>query len=390
MTSETRWPLVNFGEVVEICRGISYSSSELTNEGYGRPLLNLRNVDKGGGFRLDGLKYFSGEFKERHRVLPGDLLIANTDLSKAKDVLGSPILVPTGFGYNDAVFSLDLTKLIVDPKVALHTYVAYFLESPEARLFMKANGSGTTVMHLQLKALPKLMIPLPPLAEQEKIVELLEDHLLRLDAALNNLKNAEDQSATLVASVFHQMITSRTQSLSSSKFSNQITLQRGFDLPKQNRFVGEVPIIASNGEVGRHNVSKVQAPGVVTGRSGTIGRVHYVTDGFWPLNTTLYVKDFHGNDPEFIRYYLLNMHLEKYAGGSTVPSLDRNVLSDVDVYFPELEEQKMVVRKIKEVEIQVAGIVRHCQSAVASNRTLRRSLLHSAFTGQLTKEVASV
>lgn len=197
MISDDMWPSVNFGEVVQISRGISYSSSELTDEGMGRPLVNLRNVEKGGGFRINGLKYYTGDMKERHRVLPGDLLIANTDLSKAKDALGSPILVPMGFGYEDAVFSLDLTKLVVNKNLAMTKYVAYFLESPDSRIFMKANGSGTTVMHLQLKALPSLKMPLPPLEEQRRLVEILEDQFSRLDAALADVKKRESESHSI-------------------------------------------------------------------------------------------------------------------------------------------------------------------------------------------------
>src|SRR5690554_2031271 len=75
-----------------------------------------------------------------------------------------------------------------------------------------------------------------------------------------------------------------------------LTLQRGYDLPYRLRKVGNVPIISSSGASGLHDVEKVGPPGVVTGRYGTIGEVFYVKQAYWPLNTTLYVKDFKGND----------------------------------------------------------------------------------------------
>jgi type I restriction enzyme S subunit len=78
-----------------------------------------------------------------------------------------------------------------------------------------------------------------------------------------------------------------------------LTLQRGMDLPTQDRKKGHVPIVASNGVVGYHNVAPVKAPGVIIGRSGSIGGGQYVTEDFWPLNTTLLVKDFKGNNPRF-------------------------------------------------------------------------------------------
>ena len=73
------------------------------------------------------------------------------------------------------------------------------------------------------------------------------------------------------------------------------TLQRGFDLPVQARREGPVKIFAANGPVGTHAVHKVEGPGVVTGRSGTLGKVHFVKEDYWPLNTALWVNDFHGN-----------------------------------------------------------------------------------------------
>ena len=72
---------------------------------------------------------------------------------------------------------------------------------------------------------------------------------------------------------------------------------------------GSVPIVSSSGISGYHSVPKVKAPGVVTGRYGTLGEVFYVERDFWPLNTTLWVKDFKGNDPRFVSYLLKTVNL---------------------------------------------------------------------------------
>ena len=82
------------------------------------------------------------------------------------------------------------------------------------------------------------------------------------------------------------------------------TLKRGYDLPKQSRISGNVPIIASSGFTDFHNEAKVNESGVVTGRYGTIGSVFFSDIPFWPLNTSLYVNDFKGNDKKFIYYFL--------------------------------------------------------------------------------------
>jgi type I restriction enzyme, S subunit len=110
------------------------------------------------------------------------------------------------------------------------------------------------------------------------------------------------------------------------------TLQRGFDLPVQDRTAGEIPIFAANGPVGTHNVAKCLGPGVVTGRSGTIGKVHYVAQDYWPLNTSLFIKDFHGNYPRFIYYLLSWMKLEQFHEGTGVPTLNRIAIPNLVRY----------------------------------------------------------
>ncbi|HCT8238533.1 TPA: restriction endonuclease subunit S [Escherichia coli] len=108
-----------------------------------------------------------------------------------------------------------------------------------------------------------------------------------------------------------------------------ITLQRGFDLPQDKRIKGDIPVIASTGIVGYHNEEKVQAPGVVIGRSGSIGGGQYITNSFWPLNTTLWVKDFKGHHPRFVYYLLKSIDFSQFNVGSGVPTLNRNHLSGV-------------------------------------------------------------
>src|SRR5690606_3786955 len=83
-----------------------------------------------------------------------------------------------------------------------------------------------------------------------------------------------------------------------------IELKRGYDLPSRDRRDGPFPIVSSSGISGRHIEPRAKAPGVVIGRYGTLGEVHYITEDYWPLNTALYVRDFKGNDPQFVSYFL--------------------------------------------------------------------------------------
>ncbi|HDP5931052.1 TPA: restriction endonuclease subunit S [Staphylococcus aureus] len=131
------------------------------------------------------------------------------------------------------------------------------------------------------------------------------------------------------------------------KFADFIELKRGYDLPSNDRNKGCIPIISSSGKSGNHNTAKVKGPGVITGRSGLIGAVHYESKDFWPLNTTLYVKDFKGNCPEYVYYFLKNMNLKNFSTGSSVPTLNRNHLNNIEVSihdkFKQLKQIKLLV-----------------------------------------------
>ena len=113
-----------------------------------------------------------------------------------------------------------------------------------------------------------------------------------------------------------------------------LTLQRGFDLPGRERSPGSVPVVSSSGITDYHAESKVKGPGVVTGRYGTIGQVFFVPEDFWPLNTTLYVRDFKGNDPRFIGYFLKGIDFFAYSDKAAVPGVNRNHLHESLVSYP--------------------------------------------------------
>lgn len=126
------------------------------------------------------------------------------------------------------------------------------------------------------------------------------------------------------------------------EFKNFITLQRGFDLPKSQMNGGNIPVLGSNCIIGYHNVHKVEPPGVVTGRSGTLGLVQYTEQPFWPHNTSLWAKNFKGNDPKFVYYKLQTLNLERFNGGASVPTLNRNVLDTLKIRKPPLAAQQKI------------------------------------------------
>ena len=127
------------------------------------------------------------------------------------------------------------------------------------------------------------------------------------------------------------------------KLGDIAPLQRGFDLPTGQINNGKFPVVYSNGIMNYHSSYKCVAPGLITGRSGTIGKFTYIEGGYyWPHNTSLWVTDFYDNNPKFIYYLYQTIRIEQYSTGSGVPTLNRNNVHRHQTFIPKLEEQNKI------------------------------------------------
>lgn len=157
-----------------------------------------------------------------------------------------------------------------------------------------------------------------------------------------------------------------------------LTLQRGYDLPHRLRKVGNVPIISSSGVSGSHVVGKVAPPGVVTGRYGTIGEVFYVSQEYWPLNTTLYVKDFKENDPRFIYYLLKKVDFVSHSGKSGVPGVNRNDVHKEQIALPPVHEQRAIATALSDVD----ALLEELDRLIAKKRDIKQAAMQELLTGE--------
>ena len=155
-------------------------------------------------------------------------------------------------------------------------------------------------------------------------------------------------------------------------------LQRGFDLPTEKIVKGAYPVVYSNGILNFHIEYKAKGPGVVTGRSGTIGKVTYVESDYWPHNTSLWVTDFKGNNPKYVYYVYKYIGLSKFSSGSGVPTLNRNDVHVSKIAIPPIEEQGCIV---KVLELWDSAIEK--QSELIEKLKLRkRALMQQLLTGK--------
>ena len=140
------------------------------------------------------------------------------------------------------------------------------------------------------------------------------------------------------------------------KLGECLELQRGYDLTFSQMQEGEIAVVGSNGVIGYHNTERGNSPCITVGRSGSVGKVHYYEQPTWAHNTALFVKDFKGNNPKYLYYFLKNLHLDKMFenGSSVIPSLDRKLVHSLVVHFhKDINDQRKVVSVLSKIDRKI-------------------------------------
>ena len=156
------------------------------------------------------------------------------------------------------------------------------------------------------------------------------------------------------------------------KLGEQINLKRGYDLPKRLRTDGCIPIYSSSGVTGFHSEEKCTGPGVIAGRYGTIGQIFFSKEKYWPLNTTLYVQDFKGNNELFVYYCLQQIDWEQYNDKSAVPGVNRNDVHQEEISLPPLPEQEVIAQVLSSLDDKIDLLHRQNKTLEAIAETLFR------------------
>jgi type I restriction enzyme S subunit len=144
-----------------------------------------------------------------------------------------------------------------------------------------------------------------------------------------------------------------------------------------------VPVVSSGGIKSFHDKAMVKAPGVVLGRKGTLGKVFYVEEDYWPHDTTLWVKDFKGNEPKFVYYFFRGLDVSSLDSGAANPALNRNQVHPIQIDWPPIAQQQRIADTLDEVGEAVDRLELIYERKVEALDQLKKSLLHQAFSGNL-------
>lgn len=332
---------LHIGPIKDFALGIYDGPHATPKEADEGPIfLGIKNVTPQGTLDFSEMRHVSEQEypKWTKRVVPRE----NDIVFSYEATLHRYALIPEGFrgclGRRMALVRPDTTK--VTPR-----FLHYYFLTPAWRSVVEANIiSGATVDRVPLTKFPDFEVRLPAIDDQRRIASILSAYDDLIENNRRRIQLLEQAAQLLYKEWFvylrfpgHEHVKIKNgvpEGWEKKPLGELLTLQRGFDLPVSKRKEGHIPIYASTGINGYHVEAKVAGPGVVTGRSGSLGKVMYVIGDFWPLNTTLWVKEFKLVKPLFATHLLESMQLEQYNGGAAVPTLNRNDVHRVEVLCP--------------------------------------------------------
>jgi type I restriction enzyme S subunit len=362
------WEIKTIGDVCKVIAGQSPEGKFYNNNG-------------------NGLPFYQGkkEYGEKYIGEPTTWTTKVTKEAEANDILMS-VRAPVGpinFATQKICIGRGLAAIRAT-KLIDKEFLFNFLLKHESEIVGNTGAVFNSINKAQIEAIE---IPLPPLAEQQRIVAILDEAFTAIAKAKanaeQNLKNAKELFESYLQGVFEN----KGEDWEEKRFDEICVLQRGFDLPTHSRNEGSYPLVSSNGITDRIDLWKDKSPGVVTGRSGTIGNVHYIEEDYWPLNTALYIKEFHGNYERFIYFFLKQFDLGKYSSGAGVPTLNRNNVHSEMVWFPKsIKVQKVIVQQLDALSEETKKLEAIYKQKINDLEELKKSVLQKAFSGELKTE----
>ncbi|WP_337288453.1 restriction endonuclease subunit S [Candidatus Methylomirabilis sp.] len=355
-----------------------------------QPTMRFRYVDvssvSNSSFRIVEASEIEGSAapsRARKEICAGDVLFATV-----RPTLKRVALVPPEL--HGQIASTGFIVLRADPEKLNPRYLYSRLLTDA---FIKRMGElerGASYPAVRDTDILNEVVPVPPLPEQRKIAAVLGV----VQRAMEQQERLLVLTAELKKALMHQLFTQGLRGEPQKQtdigpvpeswevvlFEQFALLQRGFDLPRSEFRDGHYPVVGATTTIGFHDKWNVKGPGVTVVRSGSsAGKPQFIAADFWAHNVVLFVKDFHGHNPQFVYYKIQNLDLTKYREGVAVPTLNRNSFRTIPIAVPQREEQDKFVQVLDSVE-QKEELHRRKHATLSA---LFRTLLHQLMTAQL-------
>jgi type I restriction enzyme S subunit len=406
------WSKKKLGEIADTQLGKMLNKSK-QNDSRKVPYLRTDNVHWG-RIDLSLVKEMEITPDERDKFIakPGDLLVCEG-----------------GASGRTAIWNLDYEIGIQNHLHRVRTrgevsnkYLMYYMEWLVKNGLINHLIKGVTISHLSQSSLRSIGICYPEINEQNQIVELLEDHLSRLDAALADVKQAKLKAAqfrkSLLQSIFEGQYSTSSDTWEHRTIGDFAEVKGGKRLPKGTKWSDEPTvhpyIRATDVKFGKINTEDlvhvpdsvwksisryvVEENDVVITIAGTIGEIAVVPSGLAGANLTenaaKLVFDHHYVMPSYLSMYLqspsVQQEFKELSRATTQAKLALYRIATVEIPVPTLHEQQKIMELVDEKLTYLNSSLNQISAIELQASSLRRSLLQAAFTGQLTNEVVSV
>jgi len=345
--SSSEWKKTTLEQVCQIICGATPSTSVPEYWSDEIKWATAKDVSESTGYKIfDTERKISklGFEKCSTKMIPSE----STILIARGATMGRSCMLGIDMAINQTCYALVPNRNKIDPYFLFYSIKllnSFFLQIAHGAIFNTVIGSG----------LRGTEISLPPLPTQRRIADILSalDEKIELNRQTNATLEAIAQAifkewfvdfnfpgsaALTTGGATGELVESELGLIPSGwrvgTLEEVAVFQRGFDLPSHKRISGDYPIIAASGPSGTHNKHMVKGPGVTTGRSGVLGNVYFVHDDYWPLNTSLWTKEFRNSTPTYLYYFLRGVDFGALNGGSAVPTLNRNHLHALPALIP--------------------------------------------------------
>jgi len=191
------WEWVELSQFIEVMRGLSYKGAGLAEKGNGVPMHNLNSIYEGGGYKYEGIKYYSGDYKDRHLVKPGDVIITNTEQGHDLLLIGYPAIVPKYFGDLE-IFSQHIYRLRLKDKRITEPFLYYLLMSYAVREQLAGATNGSTVNMLPKDGIEWAKFKNPPDDKIKKFTSIVKPLFCKKESNYSQIRTLEQQRDTLL------------------------------------------------------------------------------------------------------------------------------------------------------------------------------------------------
>ncbi|MGI6222350.1 MAG: restriction endonuclease subunit S [Prevotella sp.] len=362
-------------------------------------IFNLTEVVTGGTPNTNMREYWGGNIrwmnsgelnlKFVHEV-QGRITQLGYNHSSTKQIPANCVLIGlAGQGKTRGTAAYNLIPLCINqsigaiiPKETFSSlFLYYYIDSKYSELRRLSSGEGGRG-GLTKQLLLSFVVPLPNISEQRRIAAALS----KVDSLIESIDKLIAKKQAIKKGAMQELLTGKKRlpgfkgEWIKKKVLDIAPLQRGFDLPNSLLQRGDYPVVYSNG-IGYYNKTYMcKAPGVITGRSGTIGNVTFIPKGYyWPHNTTLWVTSFKGNEPLYISYLYKSLHFEDFMTGTGVPTLNRNSIHALQLIIPTLSEQRAIAHVLSSMDSEIEALERKRDKY----KQVKQGMMQDLLTGRI-------